>query len=126
MTAINLTFTQCKQLIDNDIDLREFVESIENQPEWIKEAGVIDSISELQSIQQGGCASGAYMPAVTYHTAGQIMEKYGDDILDYIESTYGELPSVDGKSWSEMAVHYFSCAVELWAGTFNLENVDWD
>lgn len=124
---IELTFTQCKQLKSNDVELSEFITEIENQPQWIKDAGVIDSVYELQSIQQGGCASGAYMPAVTYYTAKQIMNEFGDDILDYIQSELGELPKPnDNESWDGMAVFYFSYAVELWVSQFNLDGVNWD
>lgn len=125
--VIDLTFTQCKQLINNGYDLREFIELVENQPDFIKEGGAIDSVSELQAIQQGGCASGSYMPAVTYYTASKTMAKYGDEVLDYIESQLGELPtSPKGESWRGMAVFYLSYAVELWASQFDLTNVDWD
>ena len=38
----------------------------------------------IASIHQGGCASGAYMPAVTYWQAIQTMSQHGDDVLEYI------------------------------------------
>ena len=81
-------------------------------PGWID-----DDISpaDVAAILQGGCASGAYMPAVTYHTAAKIMEWHGDNVLEYIESNYGPLPDVNGQGWSQMACTYLSCAVELWA-----------
>ena len=56
------------------------------------------------------------MPAVTYHKALATMAAHGDDVLDYIENALGELPKPpDSASWSGMACHYLSCAVELWA-----------
>ena len=81
-------------------------------PAWID-----DDITpaDIAAIIQGGCGSGAYMPAVTYYTAAQIMAEHGDDVLDYIESNYGPLPDVNGQAWSQMACTYLSCAVELWA-----------
>jgi len=81
-------------------------------PAWID-----DDITpaDIAAIIQGGCASGAYMPAVTYYTAAQTMAEHGDDVLDYIESNYGPLPAVNGQGWSQMACTYLSCAVELWA-----------
>jgi len=70
----------------------------------------------VASIIQGGCASGAYMPAVTYYDARQTMSEHGDTVLQAIEDNYGELPQPQaGESWSGMAVFYLSCAVELWA-----------
>jgi hypothetical protein len=85
-------------------------------PAWIdQEIGV----STVASIVQGGCDSGAYMPAVTYWQAKETMGNFGDAVLSYIESITGELPSPFDKyesvSWGGMAVFYLSDAVELWA-----------
>jgi hypothetical protein len=121
---MQLSYTQCKQLACNYRDLREAVESLQSQPDWITQE--LD-LADIQAIQQGGCASGAYMPAVTYYQANKTMAEYGDDVLGYIESELGELPQPDkGESWSGLAVFYLSCAVELWAGQFDLDGVDWD
>ena len=81
-------------------------------PHWIN-----DDISpaDVAAILQGGCASGAYMPAVTYHAALKTMQEHGDDVLQYIEDALGDLPSVSGQGWSQMACTYLSAAVELWA-----------
>ena len=71
---------------------------------------------DVAAITQGGCASGAYMPAVTYHQAIATMAVDGDDVLDYITDNMGELPAPrSDESWSGMAVFYLSVAVELWA-----------
>ena len=91
------------ELRDLDIDV----------PRWI-DADIM--ASDVAAIIQGGCASGAYMPAVTYHDALATMSEHGDDVLQYIEDTYGEVPPV-GESWVEMACHYVSVAVELWASS---------
>ena len=78
--------------------------------------------STVAAIVQGGCASGAYMPAVTYHTAAQTMAEHGDDVLDYISNTLGELPKIpDDESWSGIAVFFLSYAVELWAASVHDE-----
>jgi hypothetical protein len=75
--------------------------------------------SDVAAIVQGGCASGAYMPAVTYHQALATMATQGDDVLQFIEDTYGEVPhpGEDHQSWAGMATFYLSCAVELWAAS---------
>jgi hypothetical protein len=52
------------------------------QPEWITQAL---SPYDIAAINQGGCASGAYMPAVTYHAAALTMSDHGDDVLQYIQ-----------------------------------------
>ena len=86
-------------------------------PAWIDWRQDI-SPSTIAAIVQGGCASGAYMPAVTYHDAAQTMARHGDDVLQYIEDAYGELPQPDrSESWSGIAVFYLSCAVEIWAAS---------
>jgi hypothetical protein len=81
-------------------------------PAWL-ESDI--SPADIAAILKGGCASGAYMPAVTYYTAAKTMAEHGDDVLEYIESNYGPLPDVNGQAWSQMACTYLSCAVELWA-----------
>jgi len=93
------------------------------QPEWITEPL---TPYDIAAINQGGCASGAYMPAVTYYDAAQTMAKHGDAVLDYLEEQYGELPIIpDGTSWSDMAVLYLSWAVELWCRE-HYELADWE
>ena len=72
---------------------------------------------DVAAICRGGCASGAYMDAVTYHISLKTMDDYGDDIFEYIEECYGELPppTENYQSWAGMACFYVSVAVELWA-----------
>ena len=79
---------------------------------------------DIEAIQHGGCASGAYMPAVTYCKASETMHQHGDEVLEFIESHMGELPRPpDGESWRGIAVFYLSYAVELWALGFDLDNI---
>ena len=51
-------------------------------PAWI-ESDI--SPHDVAAIYQGGCDSGAYMPAVTYSDAKATMAKHGDDVLQYID-----------------------------------------
>jgi len=82
-------------------------------PAWIDQD---ISPCDVAAICQGGCASGAYMPAVTYHKARETMNEHGNDVLQFIQDAYGELPKPpDDASWSGMACFYVSCGVELWA-----------
>lgn len=84
-------------------------------PSWIEQN---ISAYDIAAIVQGGCASGAYMPAVTYHQANQTMADWGDYVLQYIQDTLGELPEIPSdSSWSGIAVLYLSTAVELWASS---------
>lgn len=97
----------------------KMVEDYIDVPSWIEE-GI--TASEVAAIIQGGCASGAYMPAVTYATALETMNADSDRILDFICEVYGEVPAppTDG-SWEGMAVFYVSTAVELWASMIEEE-----
>lgn len=95
-------------------------------PGWI-EADIC--ASTIASIAQGGCNSGAYMPAVTYYQALRTMGEHGDDVLAYIEEQLDELPTPRaGESWSGLACFYLSYAVELWAGDIlaQLESLEWE
>jgi hypothetical protein len=81
--------------------------------------------ADVAAIIQGGCASGAYMPAVTYHEARETMNEHGDRVLQDIEDSYGEIPQPkEGESWSGIAVFYLSVAVELWASSVEDELTD--
>ena len=88
-------------------------------PAWISQD---ISPSDVAAILQGGCASGAYMPAVIYHQALETMKEHGDDVLQFIEDRLGELPAPKkGESWSGLVCFYLSCAVELWASIVEYE-----
>lgn len=87
-------------------------------PVWINQD---ITASDIMDIIQGGCDSGAYMPAVRYYDALQTMAKYGDEVTEYILDYYGELPDLSDKTWSEMAVTILSFAVELWASSIESE-----
>ncbi len=112
-----MTYTEVKAFIVNDgYHYRSTIESMKDQPAWITEEM---DWCQIQGVIQGGCESGAYMPAVTYYQANETMAKHGDEVLEYIEE-YMELPRPDGHtSWAGMAVLYLSTAVELWCGQFN-------
>lgn len=86
-----------------------------NVPAWIEQD---ITAADVAAILQGGCASGAYMPAVTYHTAQQTMHEHGNEVLQFIEDYIGDLPEIPrGESWSGIAVFFLSVAVELWASS---------
>lgn len=91
-------------------------------PRWIDQDITAATVA---AIIQGGCSSGAYMPAVTYHQALATMQEYGDDVLQYIEDSYGSLSAtgitLEGKSWAGIACDLLSAAVELWASSVEQE-----
>lgn len=92
----------------------------DNLPEWWPSEDL--TISEISGIQQGGCASYAYMPAVTYARANDHMTKYGDDVLSYLDDMYGELPAIPAgySSWSGLATYYLSMAVECYVSQYDV------
>ena len=113
----NLTFTQCKQLVSNDVDLHNLLERLNDQPDFMAGCMSIDEVSEIMAINQGGCAGNAHR-SVFYFEANKVMAEHGDDVLEFIEENTGELPAISNTSWSEMGSLYLSCAVELWCNNF--------
>lgn len=117
----DLSYTQCKEVVQSGEDLRDVAERLNDQPEWLLSMGGINDVCELRSIIEGGCSSGAYMPAVTYATTNKVMAEYGDNVLEYLsDNGWFEMklnPAED--SWSGFAVRVLSTAVELWAIQFD-------
>lgn len=122
MPNINLTFTQCKTLINNGFNLRDIVEEWDNQPEFLEFMRLIESVQELAAIIQGGCVSGAYMPAVTYHTALECMTKHYDSIEEQINSIYGDELAFTfnpaNEHFAGFCAKLCACAVESWVGSY--------
>lgn len=87
-------------------------------PSWIEQD---ITPYDVAGILQGGCASGAYMPAVTYHMVLRTMQDYGDDILEAIQDVVGEVPAVGDDSWGTYCCNLVSTAVELWASSVESE-----
>ncbi|KKN78966.1 hypothetical protein LCGC14_0344420 [marine sediment metagenome] len=91
-------------------------------PYWVEQDITAGTVA---AVIQGGCASGAYMPAVTYYDAGNTMGEYGDDVLDYIHDV-GFVLEFDSSedSWLGFACKALSMAVELWAYSIEDELTD--
>ena len=86
-----LTFSQVKTLI-NEIgrnSVETFVNDINDQPEFMEKLGVIDSVGELVSLYESGCASNAHA-SVYYHQAQQCMVECSDSVEAQLECE--ELP----------------------------------
>lgn len=97
-------------------DIEKPVKDYIEVPDWIEQD---ISVNDIPAIVQGGCTSGAYMPACVYAEAMDTMRHHGDEVFEFLENTLGELPAVpedDRRSWSSMACHYMTSAVDLWAG----------
>lgn len=106
------------KLWNNDEPVNELIERFDldlDVPAWIDQK---ITPYDIAAIEQGGCASGAYMPAVTYSDARNTMAAHGDDVLEYVVDSYGELPKPPAhyaETWSRLACFYLSCAVEIYA-----------
>lgn len=130
MATFDLTLSELRQIQQAGGDVRQAVDSLNDQPEWLLAMGGINDLAELKAIYQGGCASGAFMPAVTYHTANNIMCDFGDDVIEYLDSEschdFALNPAED--SWSGFASKLLSCAVESWVytviNTLNLNEIE--
>ena len=80
-------------------------------PEWIDQDIIC---SQVTGVNHGGCESGAYMPAVTYHKALETMNRYGNAVLDYLDDiSPGFEIDIEGKSWGGIAVSILSSAVSF-------------
>lgn len=90
-------------------------------PAWIEEI----SPCQIASVNQGGCASGAYMPAVTYSSAIQTMSEHGDNVLQFL-ADHDSMPAIHSAiSWSGIACLYLATAVELWC-SMHADLADWN
>jgi hypothetical protein len=84
-------------------------------PDWV-DPGI--TTSTIAAICEGGCDSGAYMPAVSYRDAFWTMDDHGDDVLSYLANV-GGFTEVDASqhSWAGLAVFFLSQAVDAWASS---------
>lgn len=104
-------------LWNDETELRELGIKV---PAWIEQDL---TCYDIAGICQGGCESGAYMPAVIYHKAVDTMAEHGEEIFDVIEQVCGTNDALDilkrgtsrPASWQGMAVAFVSFAVESWA-----------
>jgi len=106
-------------------------------PDWIDRDSFVEMnhdrdeeivwVSSIKDLNYGGCASGCYMPAVTYYKARQTMAEHGDEVLAHIWEQLGEIPAPSDDthpSFSAACCHWLSMAVEMWAQTVLLDIED--
>jgi hypothetical protein len=53
-------------------------------PLWVDITLIGEDVSWWFDLAQHGCASGMYMPAVTYHEARDTFKRYGAEMLDFL------------------------------------------
>ena len=91
MKYFNLTFKQTKTLINalGRDSVETFINDINDQPAFMENLGVIDSVGELVSLYENGCAANAHR-SVYYHDAKQCMIECSDSVEGQLECE--ELP----------------------------------
>ena len=88
-------------------------------PEWIE--GDITCL-DVAAVCQGGCASRAYMPAVTYWQALKTMNEHSDKIEKYLDEIAPDIwGNVTYDHWAGIACVVVSYAVELWCSSIEEE-----
>ena len=122
---MKLTFTQLKQIKSNGVDIRDAVEDLNNIPEW----ACLDSICEIQSIIQCGCASNAHISCF-YADATRIFTENSSDIENVL-SEYVCEPlewNIHDETFDQFVSRCLQIAVESVAQNFSdmLDGVDWD
>jgi hypothetical protein len=89
-------------------------------PEWIDDKTF--NTYQVGGIIEGGCSSGAFMPAVYYTNALKVMNKHGNDVFDYLTTWLDKLPRPPkDQSWSGLASFYLCFAIDHWAHNHELE-----
>ena len=97
-------------------DIPVYVVDRDLLPTWLAPSGI--TCDQVAAIYQGGCESGAYMPAVRYYDALRTMDAHGDDVLQYLEDYDSDiLPRLvrPGMSWAGIAVAFVATATDIWA-----------
>lgn len=118
--TFTLTFSQAKAVL-NDLGrdtLETFVGDINNQPEFLQFMGEIDSVPELIAIYQGGCNSGAYMPATTYHVAKECMLNCSESLEGQIEYLGEFIWNIKDDTFETFCSQVCVSAVESYVGHF--------
>lgn len=123
--SMELTFTQCKQIVANGVDLREAVEQLNSIPAWAS----LESISEIQGIIQCGCSANAHISCY-YHNAKIIFMENTQEIEEVLENAIEDSLTwdVENTTFDQFVSTALQIAVEYTARGFEemLEGVDWD
>lgn len=95
---------------------------LDSNPDWLVSLEPISSFHELAAIAEGGCESGAYMPAVTYYTAKAAVFE-NSDIEEYAIKNLEACDCFDGlteaakKGVASYCVYLCSVAVESYVNS---------
>lgn len=115
---LELTYSECKQIVESGNDLREFIERFNDQPLWLLSIGGIDSLEELQNISDSGCAANASW--CDFETNNKDMQSFiGDDILSYLSLNEMDLIKL-AAFYHQLSTTLIHTAVELWCSEFHI------
>ena len=126
MTTFNLTYTQCKQIINNGYDLKEVLTELNEIPKWAH----LNDIADIQRILQGGCSACAHISCF-YADAKRIFLENTDSIEEVLTEIYDcELPTwdVQNDTFEQFISNMLQIAVEHICFNFDevLNGVNWD
>ena len=126
MNNFKLTFTQCKQIINNGYDLKEVLNDLNEIPEWAH----IEDIADIKSIMSSGCGGSAHISCY-YADAKRIFIAHSTEIETVLEEVYEcALPvwDVQNYTFDQFISNMLQSAVEHICYQFEaqLDNVNWD
>ena len=81
------------------------------------------TVQDVASIFQGGCDSGAWMPAVTYYSALRNLAENAIEIEDYLDEVGWGITKSTEDGIMTVACEMVSAAVEIWAAGVHQELV---
>lgn len=113
MKTFNLTYSQVKALLQNHdrTSVEEFLNAMNDQPEFLQECGAIDSVSELISLYECGCSSNAHW-SVYYANALECMSKYSDSVEEQLEHFESVNYDVANDTFAQFCSQLCTMAVE--------------
>ena len=88
--------------------------------------------TDIAAVIQGGCASGAWMPAVTYWQSAEILQKYEDEILELLAHAGVDMAMLisaeqdNRESYRDLGCKLVSAAVEIWCCRFEQSDILWN
>ena len=112
MVEDNSMWNEEAQVQDFDIDVPFFVKfDIDADGETVRQP----TAQDVAAIYHGGCSSGAWMPAVTYYTAGRNIAENAREIEEYLDAAGIEIEKGAHDDIMMVAVRMVSTAVSVWA-----------
>lgn len=85
------------------------------QPSFVVDVQPLSG-TDIAAVIQGGCASGAWMPAVTYNRAAEILRDHEGEVFVLLEDAGIDPATLPGasRSYRQFGCDLVSAAVEVW------------